>query len=193
MRIALVIVVFQLLMGINCSSIYGAIEKGRGTYGTPRVSQWGENARLKIGNFCSIAENVHILLGGEHRSDWVTTYPFNVLWPKVAGHIKGHPRTKGDVIIGNDVWIATGAFILSGVTIGDGAVIAAHAVVTKDVPPYAIVGGNPAKIIRYRFDETTIQKLLEISWWDWPDEKIKGSIDLLLSDDIDAFVNRYAH
>lgn len=166
-------------------------ERGRGSYGAPEVVSWGEGARLKIGQFCSIANGVTILLGGEHRVDWVTTYPFSFLWPQVAGHIKGHPKTKGDVIIGNDVWIGTGALILSGVTIGDGAVVGAHAVVTKNVPPYAIVGGNPAKIIRYRFDEYTIQKLLAISWWNWPDQKIAVAMEFLLSNDINTFIKYF--
>ncbi|HEY5236653.1 MAG TPA: CatB-related O-acetyltransferase [Rhabdochlamydiaceae bacterium] len=166
------------------------IVKGRGSHGIPIVSQWGDGTKLKIGNFCSIAAEVNILLGGEHRTDWVTTYPFSALLPE-AGHIKGHPRTKGDVIIGNDVWIGKGAYILSGVNIGDGAVIGASAVVTKDVPPYAIVGGNPARIIRYRFDEETIKKLLEIAWWNWSDEKISSAIELLLSEDVSRFIEYY--
>jgi acetyltransferase-like isoleucine patch superfamily enzyme len=164
-----------------------AIEIGRGTYGEPVVYDWGEGSKLKIGNFCSISLNVMIFLGGEHRTDWVTTYPFNVFWDS-AKHIQGHPKSKGDVIIGNDVWIGMDALILSGVTIGDGAVIGTNAVVAKNVPPYAIVAGNPARIIRYRFDAETIEKLLEIAWWNWPDEKIDAAVSLLLSPDISQFI-----
>lgn len=167
------------------------IERGRGSFGGMNVSQWGDGTKLKIGNFCSIGANISILLGGEHRTDWITTYAFSVTWPEAAGHITGHPRSKGDVIIGNDVWIGTGVMILSGVTIGDGAVVGANAVVTKDVPPYAIVGGNPARIIRYRFDEEAIKKLLAIAWWNWPDEKIAAAMDLLLSGDIKEFISHY--
>ena len=167
------------------------IEWGRGSYGDPKVLSYGEGAHLQIGQFCSIAEGVTIFLGGEHRPDWVTTYPFNVLRRETAGHVKGHPKTKGDVKIGNDVWIGRDACILSGVTIGDGAVIGARALVAKNIPPYAIVGGNPAKIIRFRFDETTIQKLLAIAWWNWPDEKINSSIDLLLSNEVGNFISHY--
>ncbi|HEX5127349.1 MAG TPA: CatB-related O-acetyltransferase, partial [Rhodocyclaceae bacterium] len=122
---------------------------GRGTYGDDLlVRNWNEGTTLRIGNYCSIAAGVKIYLGGEHRTDWVTTYPFSALWPEAA-HIEGHPRSKGDVTIGNDVWIGTEAMILSGVTIGDGAVIGARAVVSRDVPPYAIVAGNPASVVRY--------------------------------------------
>lgn len=118
-------------------------EVGRGTYGNPTVLHWGEPTTLKVGCFCSIAADVKIFLGGNHRTDWITTYPFPAFW-KSAAHIKGHPSSRGDVIIGHDVWIGEGAVILSGVRIGNGAVVAASAVVTRDVPPYGIVAGNPA-------------------------------------------------
>lgn len=171
-------------------NLYGSelIERGKGSYGEPRVLSFGEGTKLRIGKYCSIAGGVTILLGGNHRPDWVTTYPFNVLWPHVAGHIQGHPATKGDVIIGNDVWIGLGASILSGVTIGDGAVIGAYAVVAKNVPPYAIVVGNPAKVVKFRFDESTIEQLLTIAWWDWSDAKIASAIPFLLSDNINDFI-----
>ena len=132
------------------------------TYGKPRVHHWGENATLQIGKFCSIAENVNIYLGGNHRIDWITTYPFSALtqyFPMAKG-IVGHPTTKGNVVIGNDVWIGNGATIMSGVTIGDGAVIGTMAVVAKDVKPYEIVVGNPARLIKKRFNDETIAKLL---------------------------------
>jgi len=166
---------------------YPQYEIGRGTYGKPRISSWGEEATLRIGAFCSIASGVNIYLGGEHRIDWVTTYPFNVLW-EAANHIKGHPKTKGDVIIGNDVWIGAGAVILSGVTVEDGAVIGTNAVVAKDVPPYAIVAGNPARITKKRFDEETIHHLLEIRWWEWEDNRIEKFLPLLLDNNIEKFL-----
>jgi carbonic anhydrase/acetyltransferase-like protein (isoleucine patch superfamily) len=99
-------------------------------------------------------------------------------------NVQGHPMTKGDVVIGNDVWIGRGAFIGSGVHIGDGAVIGAQAVVMKDVPPYSITAGNPARHIKYRFDEATICKLLEIRWWDWTDEDIERAGKLLLNNEV---------
>lgn len=170
-------------------SLYGTavIERGKWTYGEPFVIDWEEGTKVKIGKYCSIAGGVTILLGGNHRTDWVTTFPFSVYWHKVAGHIQGHLTTKGNVIIGNDVWIGWGAMILSGVTIGDGAVIGANALVTKNVPPYAIVGGNPAKIIKYRFDEDTINKLLAIAWWDWSEDKIASALPFMLTNDINDF------
>lgn len=163
---------------------------GRGTYGRPRVLSWGEGATLKIGSFTSIAEGVEILLGGEHRPDWVTTYPFNELWDCARGH-KGHPMTRGDVVIGSDVWIGRGALIRSGVQIGDGAVIGARSVVTRSVTPYTVVAGNPAREVRLRFSPRVIEALLEIRWWDWPDECIVEAMPLLLSDDLDGFVRTY--
>ena len=120
----------------------------------------------------------------------MTTYPFNVVCQE-ARSFEGHPRTKGNVSIGNDVWIGTEAFILSGVTIGDGAVIAARSVVTRDVPPYSIVAGNPARQVRLRFSETVIDALQRIRWWDWPISEITTALPLLLSSDIEAFVAKY--
>ena len=134
------------------------------TYALPNILTWGEGRKFVIGKFCSIASNVTIFLGGNHRYDWVTTNPFSAIqdtWPEATGII-GHPKSNGDVRIGNDVWLGNNCTIMSGITIGDGAVVAAHAVVIKDVPPYAIVGGNPAKIIKYRFSEQIIQCLMQI-------------------------------
>ena len=153
------------------------VEIGDFTYGFPIVRSWGEDARLKIGKFCSIGGNVQIYLGGNHHTDWCTTYPFNVLlkdqYPDIDG---GVAATKGDVTIGNDVWIANDVTIMSGVTIGDGAVIANSAVVTRDVEPYEIVGGVPAKHIKYR------QALNGVEWWDWPLEELAMGIPVLMRD-----------
>ncbi len=159
------------------------IHVGDFTYGKPNVLSWGEGASLYIGKFCSIAENVTILLGGNHRTDWVTTYPFNALM-NAYSFIKGHPATKGDVRIGNDVWIGNGAKILSGVTISDGAVIGGNAVVSKDVPPYSICVGNPAQIVKMRFDKKTVKRLLALCWWDWNDEDLVAAIPLLQSEQL---------
>jgi virginiamycin A acetyltransferase len=159
---------------------------GRWTYGEPDILHWGEPATLRVGAFCSIAKGVAIFLGGNHRTDWVTTFPFSEFW-ECAKHIPGHPATRGDVVIGNDVWIGDGATILSGVHIGDGAVVAARAVVTKDVPAYGIVAGNPALLVRTRFTADEISTLQRIAWWRWDDEKIKEAMPVLLNDNIDRF------
>lgn len=161
---------------------------GRGTYGNPKIHSWGEGTHLEIGAYTSIADGVQIFLGGEHRVDWITTYPFNVFWES-ARRIAGHPQSKGDVIIGNDVWIAADAMILSGVRVGDGAVIAAGSVVAKDIPPYAIVAGNPAKIIRMRFDEATIARLIDIAWWNWDHARLSEAIPLLLASNVADFLD----
>ena len=152
---------------------------GRGTYGKPIVHSWGEPSTLKIGKFCSISGNVHILLGGNHRTDWITTYPFPVFWDS-AKHFTEQSISKGDVLIGNDVWVGMESMILSGVKIGNGAVIGARAVVSKDVPPYSIVAGNPAAVVKKRFPEEDISTLEKIQWWDWDDSKIKAAMHLLL-------------
>ena len=163
--------------------LYPQYSFGRGTYADTNIAihSWGEGATLEVGSFTSIASGVQIFLGGEHRTDWVTTFPFNVLYEEGKA-ITGHPKSKGNVEIGSDVWIGVEAMIMSGVNIGDGAVIGARAVVTKNVPPYSIVAGNPAVVVKKRFDDTTIQRLLDIKWWKWEDAMIKSAIPFLLDD-----------
>jgi acetyltransferase-like isoleucine patch superfamily enzyme len=175
---------------LNQNKAYSSYEIGDWTYGKPRVMSWDARTKLVIGKFCSIADDVTILLGGEHRTDWVTTYPFNVLFDDASSFL-GHPHTKGDVVIENDVWIGQGSLILSGVTIGNGSAIAAKSVVTKDVSPYSIVGGNPARLIKYRFSDSTIEQLQQIAWWNWPISRIQEAWPLLLSDAVDEFVEKY--
>jgi len=168
---------------------YSEYKIGEWTYGSPKILFRGD-ANLKIGKFCSISPDVTIFLGGEHRIDWVTTYPFNTLW-KEANSFSGHPRTKGDVIIGNDVWIGKSATILSGVKIGDGAVIGANSVVVKDVKPYEVVAGNPARHIKFRFNEKIINDLLEMAWWDWPKSHIEEALPFLLSANAEQLIKNF--
>ena len=153
------------------------IVAGRYSYGYNNINvhTWDEGTSVNIGSFCSIGGNIEIMIGGNHRADWITTYPFGHIHQGVLGGegILGHPQTNGSVNIGNDVWIGNFAMIMSGVTIGDGAVIAANAHVVKDVSPYEIVGGNPAKHIKWRFDEEIRNLLLQLKWWELPLETIR--------------------
>jgi acetyltransferase-like isoleucine patch superfamily enzyme len=162
------------------------------TYGKPTILFENDKTNLIIGNFCSIAANVTIFLGGNHRIDWITTYPFNELnnyFPD-AYFVKGHPSSKGDVIIGNDVWIGRNVVIMSGITIGDGAVIAAGALVSKSIGDYEVWGGNPATFIKKRFDDDKIKDLKILKWWDWDINKIKNNIPNLCSDDVSALISK---
>ncbi|WP_108051881.1 CatB-related O-acetyltransferase [Bosea sp. 124] len=168
----------------------GQVAVGAWTYGRPKVRFPESGAKLTIGRYGSIADGVEILLGGNHRTDWATTYPFPELarlWPDATG-IAGSHTTRGDVAIGHDVWLGSQCMVLSGVTIGTGAVIAARAVVTRDVPPYAIVGGNPARVLRLRFGEETIAALLATRWWELPRETVNELMPLLMSERIDALL-----
>ncbi|WP_084266125.1 CatB-related O-acetyltransferase [[Mycoplasma] testudinis] len=135
------------------------------------------NDRLIIGKFCSLAWKVKFIFNAAHHfSQLFTTFPFFLFDPEIYGKaIAGqgiHDIDKGPIILGNDVWMGHEATIMPGVKVGDGAIIGTNALVTKDVPPYAIVGGNPAKIIKYRFSEPDIAKLLEMQWWNWDIQKI---------------------
>lgn len=143
--------------------------------------------KLIIGKFCMIASDVTFIMNGaNHLSESISTYPFAIFGHDWANAMKGKTYPyKGDTIIGNDVWIGYGATVMAGVKIGDGAIIATKSVVTKDVEPYSIVGGNPAKTIRPRFPEQIIKELLEIRWWDWPIEKITKHVQRLTSNDIE--------
>ena len=165
---------------------------GRHTYGHNLISihQWLEtpaNGNLIIGSFCSIANGVNVFLGGNHRHDWITTFPFGWTHSRNFKKMSGpHIATNGDVVIENDVWIGSNVTIMSGVRIGCGSVIAANSHIVKDVEPYSMVGGNPARLIKQRFSHDVIDKLLKIQWWNWDDEKINSNIDILCSNDLDS-------
>lgn len=145
--------------------------------------------RLVIGKFCAIARGARFIMNGaNHKLSGFSTYPFQIFgngWERVMPS-PGDLPFKGDTVIGNDVWIGYEALIMPGVTIGDGAVIASRSVVVSDVPPYAIVGGNPARAIRRRFADEVIAALLEIAWWNWEIEKIGRNLELIVAADIEA-------
>ena len=146
--------------------------------------------RLVIGKFCSIACGAKFLFNSaNHTQRSLSTYIFPVLFEEWGLDVARIPEAwdnRGDIVIGNDVWIGYDAVVLAGVTVGDGAIIAARAVVTKDVPPYTIVGGVPARPIRRRFSDSEIDQLLELKWWDWPEEKIARSIGVIQSGDLEG-------
>jgi acetyltransferase-like isoleucine patch superfamily enzyme len=168
------------------------MEVGQYTHGSQHVKVlWEEGAKLTIGKFCSIADNVTVFLGGSHRVDWITTYPFGIKHTDVFKNKPSQSRyplkKNRDVKIGNDVWIGSGVTIMSGITIGDGAVIGRNSHVVENVKPYSVVGGNPAKFYYFRFDQATIDRLLEAKWWDLDDVEIDQIIPLLCSNRFEEF------
>jgi len=150
--------------------------------------------KLIIGSFCSIGSGAAFIMAGNqgHRSDWVSTFPFYWM-PEVqafAGARNGY-QAAGDTVVGHDVWIGSEAVIMPGVRIGNGAVIGTRALVTRDVEPYAIVGGNPAGVIRKRFDAESIRMLQEMQWWDWPEEELRQAMPLLTAWDVAALYHHW--
>ena len=150
--------------------------------------------RLVIGSFCSIGSGAAFIMAGNqgHRNDWISTFPF--YWMSEVEAFSGAANgfePAGDTVIGNDVWIGSEAILMPGVTIGDGAVIGTRALVTRDVAPYAIVGGNPARVIRKRFEEPRIDLLLQMRWWDWPEAHLRAAMPLLTSGDIEALYQHW--
>ena len=169
----------------------------RGTYFDRNVNiiSWSDQYHIHVGKYCSIGRDCNFFLHANHRPDWITTS--SQLWGPVTSEIAslhmdmGHPSCKGNIVIGNDVWIGAKSTIMSGVKVGDGAIIAAGALVTKDVEHFSVVGGNPAKLLKYRFEEQQIRDLLDISWWDWEESKIKEEAMILWSKDINYFIKKH--
>lgn len=165
----------------------GRVTYGPGSYGIPKILTYMYGTEgLRVGNYSSIGGT--ILLGGKHAVDRVTTTPLRILFGMEGAGEDGYPTPTGDTHIGSDVWNCAGSLVMSGVTIGDGAIVAGGAVVTKDVEPYAIVGGNPAKFIKWRFPEEQREALLEIKWWNWSEDEVREAVPLLCGKDIDAFI-----
>ena len=169
----------------------------RGTYFDRNVNiiSWSDQYHVHLGKYNSIGRDCNFFLHANHRADWVSTS--SQLWGPVTPEIAqthmdmGHPTCKGDINVGNDVWVGAMSTIMSGITIGDGAIVGAGSTVTKDVPPFAIVAGNPGKIVKYRFTEEQIEKLLQISWWNWEENKIKENAMSMWSPNIDDFINKF--
>jgi acetyltransferase-like isoleucine patch superfamily enzyme len=167
---------------------------GKHTYGWQSMAvdvyEGCEMVKVHIGKYCSIGPNVRIITSGIHPTDWVSTFPFRSRFNLPGKFKDGMPSTKGDIIIGNDVWIGTEVMILSGVKIGDGAVIASRALITKDVPPYSVYGGNPANLIKYRFSTSEIEYLNQLKWWDWDSDKVLSNVHHLSSSNIEKFIQQ---
>jgi len=165
------------------------VEVGEHTYGLRRECfiAYHPDDRVRLGKYCSIGDGVRFVFG-EHRTDAVTTFPLRAVCFNDVPHADA--LSKGNIVVGHDVWIGVGATILSGVKIGNGAVVAAGAVVTRDVPPYAVVGGVPGKVIRMRFSEAQITALEKIQWWNWSTEKVMANTECLYGN-IDAFIQRH--
>ena len=168
-----------------------------GTYFDRNVNiiSWSDTYKIKVGKYCSIGRDCNFFLHANHRADWITTS--SQLWGPVTSEIAqlhmdmGHPTCKGNIEIGNDVWIGAKSTILSGIKISDGSIVAAGSTVTKDVPAYSIVAGNPAKVVKYRFSESQIKDLIHIKWWEWNQDKIREAAMELWSSDIDNFIKKH--
>lgn len=169
---------FAHLPADQVRSIGNHVEVGRFTYfgGSVQFLSFIPGEKIVLGNFCSVADGVVISVGGNHHTSLVSTYPFD-------NHFLGKPNptrtyeTTRDTVIGSDVWIGAQAYIAGGAHVGDGAVISTRAVVYGEVPPYAIMAGNPAQIVRYRFSKATVERMLRLKWWDWPNEKIVARVE----------------
>lgn len=151
-----------------------------------------DRVKLVIGKFCAIASDTRFLMTGDHKLDAISTYPFIIFqegWENAFDY--NEFPVKGDIIVGHDVWFGYNSFVKGGVNIGHGAIVAANAVVVKDVPPYAIVAGNPAKVVKMRFDDKTVKKLLQISWWDWSIQHITEHLSVICDAEVDRLVDIY--
>jgi acetyltransferase-like isoleucine patch superfamily enzyme len=154
------------------------VEVGDFTYigGGTRFSRWLGSEKIVIGKYGSIADNVHFVVGGNHATDTVSTFPFDALFLHRSNPNRTY-RTTRETRIGHDVWIGSDAYIRGGVNIGHGCIVGARAQVSKDTPPYAVLVGNPARIARYRFAPDIIERLLRLAWWHWPFEQVRSNVE----------------
>ena len=170
----------------------GTLVMGNMSYYAPNVIKFkGDTGRVLVGNFASVAPDADFYVGGLHRVEWVSLYGLRAMLELPGAYEDGFTHGRGDIVVGSDTWVTNGCTVMSGVTIGDGAVVGTKAVVAKDVRPYAIVVGNPAKEIGRRFSDEQVEALLRIKWWDWPTELVKERVDALSSPDIDAFIAQF--
>lgn len=178
---------------LNTMEEFRGYDIGDWSYGGMQVYDFYDGTRLKIGKYCSIHPTTNIMLGGEHDPRCVTTHPIDLfLIPR--SELKNDPvfpTSKGDVVIGHDVFIGIGSTILSGVTIGNGAVIGAGSVVSKNIPPYAVAVGSPISVVKYRFPPEIVERLQKLAWWDWPDAKVREAQPMLQSRDLGQFLAKY--
>jgi acetyltransferase-like isoleucine patch superfamily enzyme len=170
----------------------GTLVMGNMSYYAPKIVKYkGDTGRVIVGNFASVAYDAEFYVGGLHRTEWVSLYGLRAMLELPGAHEDGFTHGRGDIVVGSDTWVTNGCTVMSGVTIGDGAVVGTKAVVAKDVRPYAIVVGNPARELRRRFTDEQVAALLRIRWWDWPTEKVKEHVALLSDPDVDAFIARF--
>lgn len=171
------------------------ITLGRHSYIVGNIKNTFPVSNLIIGQFTSIASGLTVMLGGGHATNLVMTTNFVNIIPDIFKNLPSPfpltGLTKGDIVIENDIWIAQDVTIMSGVHISNGAIIGTASVVAKDIPPYAIVVGNPGKIIKYRFNQDTINRLLKIAWWNWTIEKIRENYDYFIDPNIESFINKF--
>lgn len=163
-------------------------EWGVGTYGLPFIISYDKKSTVSVGSYVSIASNVSFLLGANHKVGLITSFPVDRINPAKTST---DSNDRGDLLIGNDVWIGYGVTIIGGITIGDGAIIGAGALVVKDVPAYAVVGGVPARVLKYRYSESERIELSNIAWWNWDLQSIRDRESDLYSSDISSFIQKY--
>ena len=170
----------------------GTLVMGTQTYAAPRVHKFkGDTNRVLIGHWSSIAPDADFYVGGLHPTQWVSQYGIREMFDLPGAYSGDMPWSKGDIVVGSDCWVTNNSTILSGVTIGDGAVVGTQAVVTRDVAPYEIVAGNPARVVGQRFEDHQIEALLRIRWWEWPLERVLAEVDWLNGRPIDEFIARF--